>query len=64
MTIEIDDEDIITNEFDFVGANVSLIFEFTRFMSYKKVKLNVTVTLDIDEIREFRELETELFEGQ
>ncbi|MCY3411687.1 MAG: hypothetical protein INQ03_08660 [Candidatus Heimdallarchaeota archaeon] len=48
LRITLDDEEY-TEEFDFVQANESIIFEYTRFMDYGKTMINVTVELDIEE---------------
>ncbi len=61
LEIQIDDEELIVDELDFLQANSSLIYEFKRFFDYGKTELNITVKVDVDnEVNEINEDDNEV----
>jgi hypothetical protein len=56
LIISIDQENVLEEEFDFLQVNQTLIFSFTKFLSYGKTAINVTARVDVaDSVNEINE---------
>ena len=60
VEIQIDDEELITDTYDFLQANESIIYKYNRFFEYGKRELNITVKVDTEnEVNESNEDDNE-----